>query len=176
MDTILHLLSRGIYELLGRFSGPLNFRLFVMPTVVTILAIRADLRDAREGMPAPLGAFLTNPIERKRLLRTAIKDIGKVFLVACARHHLPTVGLKVFPPWAAFDRSHRVRHRAVCIGARSDHSPRTPRAPQVVKIRQSVGRRHCCEYAGTQMKPDYFDHEAFHSGSTSACNTCEATC
>ena len=82
MDTILHLLSRGIYELLGRFSGPLNFRLFVMPTVVTILAIRADLRDAREGMPAPLGAFLTNPIERKRLLRTAIKDIGKVFLVA----------------------------------------------------------------------------------------------
>jgi hypothetical protein len=82
MDTILHLLSRGINELLGRFSGPLNFRLFVMPTVVTILAIRADLRDAREGMPAPLGAFLTNPIERRRLLRTAIKDIGKVFLVA----------------------------------------------------------------------------------------------
>jgi hypothetical protein len=82
MDTILHLLSRGIDELLGRFSGPLNFRLFVMPTVVTILAIRADLRDAREGMPASLGAFLRNPIERQRLLRSAIKDIGKVFLVA----------------------------------------------------------------------------------------------
>ena len=82
MHTILHLLSRGVDELLGRFSGPLNFRLFVMPTVVTILAIRADLRDAREGQPAPLGAFFTNASERGRLLRSAIKDIGKVFLVA----------------------------------------------------------------------------------------------
>lgn len=82
MDTILHRLSRGVDELLGRFSGPLNFRLFVMPTVVTILAIRADLRDAREGRPVPLGAFFTNPIDRQRLLRSAIKDIGKVFLVA----------------------------------------------------------------------------------------------
>ena len=82
MDTILHMLSRGANELLGRFSGPLNFRLLVMPTVVTILAIRADLRDAREGRPAFLGAFFTDPIERRRLLRSAIKDIGKVFLVA----------------------------------------------------------------------------------------------
>ena len=82
MDTILHMLSRGIEQLLGRFSGPLNFRLFVMPTVVTILAIRADLRDAREGRPAPLGAFITNPIERRRLFRLAVKDVGRIFIVA----------------------------------------------------------------------------------------------
>ena len=82
MDTILHLLSRGVDELLGRFSGPLNFRLFVMPTVVTILAIRADLRDAREGRLAFLGAFLTDPTERRRLFRSAMKDIGRIFIVA----------------------------------------------------------------------------------------------
>ena len=82
MDKILQLISRGFDELLGRASGPLHFRLFVMPTVVTILAIRADLRDAREGRPALLGAFFTSPAERGRLLRSAIKDIGKVFLVA----------------------------------------------------------------------------------------------
>ena len=82
MDTILQLMSRGVDELLGRFSGPLNFRLVVMPTVVTILAIRADLRDAREGWPVPLGAFFTHPVERRRLLRSAVNDIGRIFIVA----------------------------------------------------------------------------------------------
>src|SRR5271157_302834 len=82
MDTILQMLSRGVDELLGRFRGPLNFRLLVMPCVVTILAIRADLRDAREGRPAILGAFLTNPAERRRLFRYAMKDIGRIFMVA----------------------------------------------------------------------------------------------
>ena len=82
METIWQVLSRGVEQLLGRFSGPLNFRLFVMPTVVTILAIRADLRDAREGRPAPLGAFITNPTERRRLFRLAVKDIGRIFIVA----------------------------------------------------------------------------------------------
>ena len=82
MDTILQLISRGFDELLGRFSGPLNFRLVVMPTVVTILAIRADLRDARENRPGLLGAFFIDPIERRRLFRSAVKDIGRIFLVA----------------------------------------------------------------------------------------------
>jgi len=82
MDTLWHLISRGVDELLGRFSGPLHFRLFVMPTVVTILAIRADLRDAREGRPVVLGAFLTDPAERQRLIRSTIKDVGRIFLVA----------------------------------------------------------------------------------------------
>jgi len=83
MDTMLDMLSRGVHELVGRASGPLHFRLFVMPIVVTILAIRANLRDVREGHPIYLGAFLTNPAERRRLLRSGLKDFGKVFVVAC---------------------------------------------------------------------------------------------
>ena len=66
----------------ARADGPLNFRLVVMPTVVTILAILADRRDAREGRPALLGAFITDPVERRRLFRSALKDIGRVFIVA----------------------------------------------------------------------------------------------
>ena len=82
MDTILDMLfSRGEH-LLGRLHGPLNFRLVVMPTVVTLLALRADWKDAREGRPAFLGAFITDPVERRRLFRMALKDIGRVFLVA----------------------------------------------------------------------------------------------
>jgi hypothetical protein len=82
MDAILEILfSRGEH-LLGRFSGPLNFRLVVMPTVVTLLALRADWKDAREGRQAFLGAFITDPVERRRLFRMALKDIGRVFIVA----------------------------------------------------------------------------------------------
>ena len=53
-----------------------------MPLVVTILAIRAHLRDVREGKPTVLWAFLKNPTERRRLLRSGLKDFGKVFIVA----------------------------------------------------------------------------------------------
>jgi hypothetical protein len=83
MDAILDLLFQRGENLFGRFSGPLNFRLVVMPTVVTILAIRAHLRDVREGKPIYLGAFLTSPTERRRLLRSGLKDFGRIFIIAC---------------------------------------------------------------------------------------------
>lgn len=80
--TILEMLNRGVEQLLGRAGGPLHFRLFVMPLVVTTLAIRAGLKDAKENQPAFLWAILTNPVERARLVRSAVKDIGRVFIVA----------------------------------------------------------------------------------------------
>ncbi len=83
MSTILDSLSRGVAELIARADGPLHFRLVAMPTVVTILAIRAHLRDVREGNPIFLWAFFKSPAERRRLLRSGLEDFGKVFLVAC---------------------------------------------------------------------------------------------
>ena len=83
MDTILEMLNRGVEQLLGRAGGPLHFRLFIMPLVVTFLAIRAHQRDVREGRPVFLGAFLRNPVERRRLLRSGLKDFGRIFVVAC---------------------------------------------------------------------------------------------
>ena len=82
MDEILSFLKYFVEQLLGRLSGPLNFRLVVMPTVVTLLALRADLKDAKEGRPAFLGAFITDPVERRRLFRIGVKDAGRVFLMA----------------------------------------------------------------------------------------------
>lgn len=82
MEGIQDVLKHFVEQLLGRLSGPLNFRLVVMPTVVTLLALRADRRDAREGRPAFLGAFIKDPVERRRLFRSALKDIGRVFIVA----------------------------------------------------------------------------------------------
>ena len=82
MDTFLEMFSRGLGELVARFSGPLNFRLFVMPTVVSVLAIRAGLGDARAGHPPFLLGVLARPRERRDLFRSAVKDAGKVFVMA----------------------------------------------------------------------------------------------
>ena len=59
----------------------MHFRLIVMPTVVTILAIRAGLRDAREGQPSFLWGIITEPAERRRRLARR-KDITRIFIVA----------------------------------------------------------------------------------------------
>jgi hypothetical protein len=77
------MLSHRGEHLLGRASGPLNFRLVVMPVVITFLAIRAHNRDVREGRPTVLWAFLKDPVKRRRLLWSGIRDFGKVFIVAC---------------------------------------------------------------------------------------------
>lgn len=82
MDTVLEMLSRGASQLLGRASGPMHLRLLIMPTVVTFLAVRAGLRDVREGQPAFLWAILTAPTQRRRLLRSALTDIGRVLIMA----------------------------------------------------------------------------------------------
>ena len=83
MDILWGFLTDTVDQLLGRASGPLHFRLFVMPIVVTIMAIRAHLRDVREGKPVFLWAFFKYPTERRRLFRSGLKDFGRVFIVAC---------------------------------------------------------------------------------------------
>lgn len=82
METILDILFNRAEHLFARAGGPLNFRLVVMPCVVSVLAVRAHLRDVREGRPTLLGAFFMDRVKRQRLLRSACKDIGRVFLVA----------------------------------------------------------------------------------------------
>jgi hypothetical protein len=60
----------------------MNFRLMVQPTVAVVLAIRAGLKDAREGRPAFFWAVLADPGYRPELLRQGRKDLWKVFILA----------------------------------------------------------------------------------------------
>lgn len=76
------MLSRGGEQLLGRTIGPLQFRFVVMPTVVTLLAIRAGLRDARTGEPAFLWGVISDPSRRRQRMLAAWKDIIRIFIVA----------------------------------------------------------------------------------------------
>src|SRR4029078_11082258 len=82
MDGITEVLQRTVEQLLGRSSGSLHFRLIVQPIIASTIAIKAGLKDARQGQPPFLWALLTRAAERRRLMRSGWKDIGKVFLIA----------------------------------------------------------------------------------------------
>jgi hypothetical protein len=75
-------LRRGWENLIGRSDGPMNFRLILQPAVAILFAIRAGLRDARNGQMPFLWAIFSNPGQRRQLLRQGWKDVGTVFIVA----------------------------------------------------------------------------------------------
>lgn len=82
MDAFFEMLTSRGEHLLGRTAGPFNFRLLIMPLVVTYFAVRAAMRDARQGQPPFFRTLFTEPDGRARLLRSMLKDIGKIFVVA----------------------------------------------------------------------------------------------
>ena len=75
-------LARVWENLIGRVGGPMTFRLILQPTVAGFLAIRAGLKDAREGRPAYFWAIFTDPGQRRALLREGWKAVAKVFCMA----------------------------------------------------------------------------------------------
>lgn len=83
LATILDMLTARGEHLFDRLSGPLNFRLIVMPLVVSVLAVRAHLKDVRAGHPGLSWPFVRNAVERRRQFRAGFKDFGKVFIMAC---------------------------------------------------------------------------------------------
>ena len=82
MDGITEVLSRTVDQLLGRSSGPLHFRLVLQPIVASVIAIKAGLRDARSGQSPFFWSLLTKAAERRRLIQSGWRDIGKVFILA----------------------------------------------------------------------------------------------
>ena len=76
------ILTRVWGNLIGRMHGPLTFRLIIQPIVAATLAIRAGLKDAREGSPPYFWAIFTDPVQRRNLLREGWKAVAKVFVVA----------------------------------------------------------------------------------------------
>ena len=69
--------------LVSRSTGPLKFRFFLQPSVAIFLAIRAGLRDWRQGKAPFLWDFLADASKRKDLFRDFRKSVGKLFLLAC---------------------------------------------------------------------------------------------
>jgi hypothetical protein len=82
MEGLIEILMTRAEHLLQRVDGPLHFRLLIMPVVVTYLAVRAGMKDAQGGQPRFFRTLLTKPTERPRLIRSALADVGKIFIVA----------------------------------------------------------------------------------------------
>ena len=77
------LLTRVWEHLGGRVGGPLSLRLFIQPTVALILAIRAGLKDSRQGRLPYFWSIIFGGAHRKDLLQEGWKDVGKLFVMAC---------------------------------------------------------------------------------------------
>jgi hypothetical protein len=76
------LITRITDDLIARFTGPMKFRLLLQPAMAIFLAIRAGLKDAREGKPPYFWAIFTDPGERRAMLENGWKSVGKVFILA----------------------------------------------------------------------------------------------
>src|SRR5208337_1123675 len=80
--TIEQWITRFWENLIGRVGGPLTFRLMLQPIMVAIIAVRAGLKDAREGNPPYSWAIFTDPVARGKLLREGWKAVAKVFVIS----------------------------------------------------------------------------------------------
>ena len=76
------LIVRGWEGLMDRVGGPMTFRLILQPLMATLLAVRAGLKDAREGRPPYLWTLLTDSSQRVDLLREGWRSIARVFVLA----------------------------------------------------------------------------------------------
>ena len=76
------LITRITENLIARFTGPMKFRLLLQPAMAIFLAIRAGLKDAREGKPPYFWAIFIDPGERRAMLENGWKSVGKVFILA----------------------------------------------------------------------------------------------
>jgi hypothetical protein len=75
-------LARGWENLVARFGGPMSFRLLVQPAVAIFFAVRAGIRDAREGNPTFLGCALSNLRSWSPRMRQSWRDVGTIFIIA----------------------------------------------------------------------------------------------
>jgi hypothetical protein len=72
--------AKTFEDLLGRLDGPLHFRFIFQPLMATLFAIRDARRDSLAGRK-PF-RLITDPAQRREVLISGWKSVGKVFVVA----------------------------------------------------------------------------------------------
>ena len=75
MSIVSDVIVRGWENFLARPTGPLNLRFLFQPVVASILALRAGIRDVKQGSPAYLWAAVTSSEHRTHLLHSGWKDL-----------------------------------------------------------------------------------------------------
>jgi hypothetical protein len=82
MSGMLDILHRIWSDEVGRFGGPMTFRLFLQPAMAAFFAIRDGIKDARLGRP-PLWRVLLHgdKAQRSEKFREGLRSTGRVFLL-----------------------------------------------------------------------------------------------
>ena len=76
------LFNRVIENLIDRTEGPMNLRFFLQPTMSLIFAIRAGLKDAKNGtQPYLWRFFISGKGKRSNIAKEGWKDFGKIFVI-----------------------------------------------------------------------------------------------
>ena len=75
-------IMRVLTGLSDRVGGPMTFRIILQPLMAGLLAVRAGLRDAREGRPPYFWTLLTDSTQRAALLRDGWRAVARVFVLA----------------------------------------------------------------------------------------------
>jgi hypothetical protein len=75
------LLTRVWENLIARTEGPMNLRFLLQPTMSLIFAIRAGLKDAKNGTVPYLWRFFFSGDNRTHIAKEGWKDFGKIFIV-----------------------------------------------------------------------------------------------
>lgn len=69
-------------HLLARSTGPFSFRFILQPLVAVVIAIRAGVKDARTSRTPYLVGLFSVPSERRALIRSTLKDLARLYIVA----------------------------------------------------------------------------------------------
>jgi len=75
-------LSRAWNQLLARPGGAFQFRFILQPLLAVIIAIRAGMKDGRTHRTPYLRGLLSRRAERRLLVRSTLKDVGRLFMMA----------------------------------------------------------------------------------------------
>jgi len=75
-------ITRVLTGLSDRVGGPMTFRIILQPLMAGLLAVRAGLKDAREGRPPYFWTILTDSSQRAELIRQGWKSVARVFVLA----------------------------------------------------------------------------------------------
>jgi hypothetical protein len=71
-------------DLIGRTSGPFDFRFFLQPAMAMLYAIRDGMKDAREGRPVYFWSLLTGQGDRRELLHEGWTAVARVIALGAA--------------------------------------------------------------------------------------------
>ena len=83
MALLADMVARGWHNFLARPTGSLNLRFIFQPAVASAVALRAGIKDPKQGHPAYLWAALTDAEHRRwHLLYGGAKEIRTPFVVA----------------------------------------------------------------------------------------------